>query len=292
MTRTMEVAAPHRTVPTDEERRVALRRMKRLATSLLIVAAAVFAVAFPLQDQVPWMGFVRAAAEGAMVGAIADWFAVTALFRHPLGLPIPHTAIIPENKDRIADTMAGFLRDNFLVPHVVARRLSGMNLAAAAGDFLTDRAGRGKSASSPERLHAGAEGPEIGLIQAASIPGNWSRPHHILGAQVGEAAEMPLAQSLDGCPALGVEPLRLPHRLDHRELREQHELRRVGRGVLAQGCPRVGERIGLVRQLADSDSHAPPPPGNPGRTCHPERSEGSANRGSDPGAVDPSLRSG
>ena len=75
-----------------------------------------------------------------MVGGLADWFAVTALFRHPLSLPIPHTAIIPKNKDRIADTMADFLRTNFLTPAVVARRMQGMNVAGAAGDFLVDPA--------------------------------------------------------------------------------------------------------------------------------------------------------
>jgi uncharacterized membrane-anchored protein YjiN (DUF445 family) len=80
---------------------------------------------------------VLAFSEAAMVGGLADWFAVTALFRHPLGLPIPHTAIIPENKDRIADSMARFLQSNFLIPTVVARRMRAMNLAGALGDFLT-----------------------------------------------------------------------------------------------------------------------------------------------------------
>jgi uncharacterized membrane-anchored protein YjiN (DUF445 family) len=82
-----------------------------------------------------------------MVGGLADWFAVTALFRHPLGLPIPHTAIIPENKDRIADTMAAFLRDNFLTPPVVARRHAAFNLAApAAAILLADRGRRHRAA--------------------------------------------------------------------------------------------------------------------------------------------------
>lgn len=90
----------------------------------------------------PAWGYINAFAEAAMVGGLADWFAVTALFRHPLGLPIPHTAIIPENKDRIADTMAVFLRENFLTPAVVARRMAGMNIARTAGEFL---------AASPER---------------------------------------------------------------------------------------------------------------------------------------------
>ena len=84
----------------------------------------------------PAWGYVNAFAEAAMVGGLADWFAVTALFRHPLGLPIPHTAIVPSNKDRIADTMGQFLKENFLTPAVVARRMSGMNVARAVGDFL------------------------------------------------------------------------------------------------------------------------------------------------------------
>ena len=79
-----------------------------------------------------------------MVGGIADWFAVTALFRHPLGLPIPHTAIIPRNKDRIGDTLAAFLRDNFLTPSVVARRMQSVDVAGAVGRFLAQPPGEGR----------------------------------------------------------------------------------------------------------------------------------------------------
>ena len=77
-----------------------------------------------------------------MVGGLADWFAVTALFRHPLGLPIPHTAIIPRNKDRIGDQLAQFLRDNFLIPVVVARRMRRIDVAGAAGRWLANPTGR------------------------------------------------------------------------------------------------------------------------------------------------------
>ncbi|RZM10294.1 MAG: DUF445 family protein, partial [Sphingomonas sp.] len=94
----------------------ALIRMRIVATGLLVLMAVVFLVSRALVDRHPAIGFVRAFAEAAMVGGLADWFAVTALFRHPLGLPIPHTAIIPRNKDRIGDTLAIFLRDNFLLP--------------------------------------------------------------------------------------------------------------------------------------------------------------------------------
>ncbi|MBJ7453245.1 MAG: DUF445 family protein, partial [Blastococcus sp.] len=80
----------------DPQRARDLARMKRLATGLFLVAAAVFLVCVLLgEEQGAWVGYVRATAEASMVGALADWFAVTALFRHPLGLPIPHTAIIP-----------------------------------------------------------------------------------------------------------------------------------------------------------------------------------------------------
>src|SRR5438445_12693385 len=86
--------------------------MKVIATGLLVVMAAVFAAARALDPLYPGIGYIKAFAEAAMVGGLADWFAVTALFRHPLGLPIPHTAIIPRNKDRIGEALANFLREN------------------------------------------------------------------------------------------------------------------------------------------------------------------------------------
>ena len=112
------------------------RRMRIAATGMLGAMAALFVLSGQYLNLHPAWGFVHSFAEAAMVGGIADWFAVTALFRHPFGIPIPHTAIIPNNKDRIADTMADFLRDNFLTPAVVARRMIGMNIAGAVGDFL------------------------------------------------------------------------------------------------------------------------------------------------------------
>ena len=128
------------------------RHMRRVATGLLVLMAGIFALAHSQLDVHPAWGFVRAFAEAAMVGGLADWFAVTALFRHPFGIPIPHTAIIPANKDRIADTMASFLRANFLTPTVVARRMQAMNFARAAGEFLS-RPAEGKG--SRFRLGAG-----------------------------------------------------------------------------------------------------------------------------------------
>ena len=110
--------------------------MKAAATGLLIVMAGVFIVARQYEAAYPWLGYVKAFSEAAMVGGRADWFAVTALFRHPLGLPIPHTAIIPRNKDRIGEALANFLRENFLIAPVVARRMRNIDLAGAAGRFL------------------------------------------------------------------------------------------------------------------------------------------------------------
>ena len=112
-----------------------------VATGMLLAMAVLFATARATAHVHPAIGFVQAFAEAAMVGGLADWFAVTALFRHPLGLPIPHTAIIPRNKDRIGDTLAVFLRDNFLTPAVVARRMRHMDVAAAAGRYLASPSG-------------------------------------------------------------------------------------------------------------------------------------------------------
>ncbi|TCJ41501.1 DUF445 domain-containing protein [Parafrankia sp. BMG5.11] len=126
--------------------------MRRTATGLLVAMAALFVISGQWVEVHPAWGFVRAFAEAAMIGGLADWFAVTALFRRPLGLPIPHTAIIPENKDRIADTMASFLQDNFLTPAVVARRMQDMNLARAAGEYLAAPS-QGETGA---RLRAGA----------------------------------------------------------------------------------------------------------------------------------------
>jgi uncharacterized membrane-anchored protein YjiN (DUF445 family) len=117
--------------------------MKAAATGLLVAMALVFAAARVLEPAYPWLGVVKAFAEAAMVGGLADWFAVTALFRHPLGLPIPHTAIIPRNKDRIGEALASFLKENFLIASVVARRMRNIDIAGAAGRFLRAPEGEG-----------------------------------------------------------------------------------------------------------------------------------------------------
>jgi uncharacterized membrane-anchored protein YjiN (DUF445 family) len=124
--------------------------MKVAATGLLLAMALVFVLSRAFEDEYPALAYVKAFAEAAMVGGLADWFAVTALFRHPLGLPIPHTAIIPRNKDRIAESLASFLKQNFLIAPVVARRMRNIDLAGAAGRFLQTPEGEGG------RIRAGA----------------------------------------------------------------------------------------------------------------------------------------
>jgi uncharacterized membrane-anchored protein YjiN (DUF445 family) len=113
----------------DIQRAAELRKMQRLATGLLVGVTLLFLLTSALLRYAPWLGFVRAFAEAAMVGAVADWFAVTALFRHPLGIPIPHTAIIPARKDRIAVSFGGFVERNFLDPDKIADRLRRQDVA-------------------------------------------------------------------------------------------------------------------------------------------------------------------
>lgn len=150
--------------------------MRAVATGLLVLMAATYAVARHFEPLYPAAGFVRAFAEAAMVGGLADWFAVTALFRHPLGLPIPHTAIIPRNKDRIGDTLATFLKDNFLTPSVVARRMRRLDVAGAAGRFLAapTPAGEGRLRDGAARLVADILGAIVqdrlgGMVKGAIV---------------------------------------------------------------------------------------------------------------------------
>ena len=126
--------------PADEERRRALRRMKAVALSFLIGASVVFLVCTWAQSHgaAPWVGYVRAAAEAGMVGALADWFAVTALFKHPLGLPIPHTAIIKRKKDQLGEGLSTFVRENFLSPENVETKLRDADVASRTGKWLAE----------------------------------------------------------------------------------------------------------------------------------------------------------
>ncbi|MFH8619099.1 DUF445 domain-containing protein [Streptomyces sp. NPDC017979] len=126
----------------DAEKQRGVRRMKRFATGLLLFVALVFALATWAKNEGagPWAGYVAAAAEAGMVGALADWFAVTALFRHPLGVPIPHTAIIPNKKDQLGASLGSFVGENFLSEDVVRTRLRSLGIGARLGAWLAEPA--------------------------------------------------------------------------------------------------------------------------------------------------------
>jgi uncharacterized membrane-anchored protein YjiN (DUF445 family) len=119
----------------DQQRRQGLRRMRTLAVSLLVFAAVVYALTL---DQDGFLGFVNAGAEASMVGAIADWFAVTAIFKHPLGLPIPHTALIPKRKEMLGRSLEEFVGENFLQEAVIRERLDAAKLSSRVGAWLGD----------------------------------------------------------------------------------------------------------------------------------------------------------
>lgn len=120
----------------EQEQAAQLTRTRTLATGLLVLMAVLFVITRVLQSRYPYLSFVTAFAEAAMVGALADWFAVTALFRSPLGLPIPHTAIIPRNKDRIGDSLSNFLEYNFITQEVIRHELRGIDFAGVAAGWL------------------------------------------------------------------------------------------------------------------------------------------------------------
>ena len=123
----------------DLERRVALRKMKVVATGLLGTRhRRVLLRPLAWRRRHDWVGYIRAFAEAAMVGALADWFAVSALFRHPLGIPIPHTAIIPHRKDQIGRSLGEFVQTNFLTREVLNERLAGANVGKRLGDWMAD----------------------------------------------------------------------------------------------------------------------------------------------------------
>ncbi len=142
----------------DEEIRAKqLRDMKIRAAGLLVLAAVAFAISHYLSDRYPWLAWVQAFSEAAMVGGLADWFAVTALFRHPLGIPIPHTAIIPARKDRVGQVLGAFVERNFLNRQVIESRLIEARLGERLARFLSD----------PSNSKAVARHAARGLVAAA-----------------------------------------------------------------------------------------------------------------------------
>jgi uncharacterized membrane-anchored protein YjiN (DUF445 family) len=171
----MTVTAVAHAIPVpspDVQRARDLTRMRLIATGLLVLMAVVFVLASLGQAHWPALAYVRAFAEAGVVGACADWFAVTALFRRPLGLPIPHTAIIPRNKDRIGAALGGFIADNFLTEAVLQDKLRALEVARWGGAWLEQPANTKALANRiavilPEVIEAAPPGMLGGLTTSA-----------------------------------------------------------------------------------------------------------------------------
>ncbi|NMD94104.1 DUF445 family protein [Rhodococcus sp. BL-253-APC-6A1W] len=126
----------------DDVKRRDLRRMKTVATGFLVVAAVIYLFCRwqETRGAGPWVGYVRAASEAGMVGALADWFAVTALFRHPMRIPVPHTAIIKKKKDQLGASLSSFVGTNFLAPEVVSAKVESAQIPLRVGTWMAEPA--------------------------------------------------------------------------------------------------------------------------------------------------------
>src|SRR3954468_8026820 len=173
-------------ISNPEERQRNLERMKRRATGLLVLMGAIFVVTSLIEAQHTWVGYIRATAEASLVGGIADWFAITALFRHPLNIPIPHTAIIPSRKDRIGQSLGNFVQNNFLSPDMLTAKLQTAQISRKAAEWLAD----------PENAPAAAGS----IASMARRPGNVIRDedvHALLDRSVIEPLRhVPIAPAL------------------------------------------------------------------------------------------------
>lgn len=168
-----------------DRRRAGLARARRRATGMLVAVAGVFVATLVVGDPVAsttWLGFVQATAEAAMVGGLADWFAVVALFRHPLGLPIPHTAVIPRSKEGLGANLATFVADNFLDPDDLATRLTDADVAGRVGRWLDHADNRAATTDrlldvlvtvvddlDADRVAAGMASSAVGLVETVPV---------------------------------------------------------------------------------------------------------------------------
>lgn len=172
----MNPTGPARPLTPAEQRRAALLVVtRRRATGLLVAVAVVFALATAFVNRASWLSWVQATAVASMVGGLADWFAVTALFRRPLGLPIPHTAIVVEHKDRFAATLGSFVQESFLTPDAVSARLRSANALPRAAAWLAD----------PDHAADLAGRAAAGLLAAANLLKD-DDVHDVLSALVRE----------------------------------------------------------------------------------------------------------
>ena len=145
--------------PADEARRRGLRQMRLVATSLLVLAGVVYLATLGLDQGGVW-GFVNSASEAAMVGALADWFAVTAIFKHPLGIPIPHTALVKRRKAELGRSLEEFVTDNFMTEEIARDRLLAADVPKRLGTWLAD---------SGHRVRALTEVVRVGKVGLARI---------------------------------------------------------------------------------------------------------------------------
>lgn len=156
----VERGVPGPSAEVEAERRRALRNHKMFVTGLLVVAGIIFLACSWWQSQpgndAAWVGYVRAAAEAGMIGGLADWFAVTALFRHPLGIPIPHTALIPKKKDQLGEALSGFVGENFLNAELITEKVRSANIPERAGQWLAEEENAQKVSHEAGRLTANA----------------------------------------------------------------------------------------------------------------------------------------
>lgn len=152
-------------VQDEVEKQARLNQMRRVATGMLVLTAIIFVAAHFLEPAYPWVSFVRATAEAAMVGGIADWFAVTALFRYPLGIRIPHTAIVPNRKERIGRSLGRFVEGNFLSPEILSTKLRSIGVAERIAEYLQER----ENASKLVRHASGALGVMVRSVDDREV---------------------------------------------------------------------------------------------------------------------------
>lgn len=186
----------------------ALRRMKIVATGFLLVAAICYVLSQIAlsRDAGAWAGYLRAASEAGMVGGLADWFAVTALFRHPLGIPIPHTALIPRRKDQLGESLGGFVGDNFLDPALVGEKVASAHIPERAGQWLLEPDNRVRASGQAAKIIRAAlevlrDEDAVGLIERTLVARisepEWGPPlGKVLGEMVADGRQEPVVQLL------------------------------------------------------------------------------------------------
>ena len=278
--------------PADAARRSGLRRMRLLAVSLLVLAAVVFVATLRLDHDGVW-GYVNTAAEAAMVGALADWFAVTALFRHPLGLPIPHTAIIPKRKNEIGRNLQEFVTENFLTEEIARERLAAARVGERIGRWLGVPAHRRTRA---HRGRAGRAGPGSGgspTTRCAALVEDFLVPRLVQEpiAPIAGALLEGVVERADA-PRAGRPRPRAAARLARRQPRHVcRRARRAGAVVVAAVGRRQGHRLDLPAgaRLAAATSGTTPTPPRAARARRPAQAAGrrppARPRGDGPGRV-------